>query len=85
MSAVEGSAEATVLAALLADERARRRWRDLSDAWLAPVLVGEDPARAAALRILADGAWLGVALGLHPLRVPDLEPILRQLRRLICP
>ena len=72
------------LAALLFDPASRQSWRVFSDAWLEPDLSGTDPSRAQAIRTLAEGSWLTLAVGLHPAteqeRKAALECLLQLLR-----
>lgn len=73
----------TVVAALLSDPASRERWRVFSDRWLEPDLVGTDPARARAIRMLAEGAWLTLAVGLLPADDTDKEATVKCLFELI--
>ncbi|TXM67692.1 TetR/AcrR family transcriptional regulator [Methylobacterium sp. WL120] len=71
-----------ILAALLADPEALRRWQGFSDAWLDPDLNGIEPGRAHAVRALVEGSWLAIALGLGPADPAGLTAALLDLLRL---
>ncbi|WP_455989972.1 TetR/AcrR family transcriptional regulator [Methylorubrum extorquens] len=73
----------TVVAALLSDPASRERWRVFSDRWLEPDLIGTEPARARAIRMLAEGAWLTLAVGLQPVDATDREATVKCLFELI--